>query len=240
MVESEGGGRRRHHDDRDEELRQELPAEDPLHAAEREHERDGREPHEQRRDVDRAPLRHREPEPVEEMIVRVADRLEAEQVLHLVEDEEHARARREADDDRMRDVAREVAEPQADRELNRAHGERHQHRRLHLLVGAGDAADRAQERDRDRVRRAVDELARRVQHRADRGHDDRRVEPVLRWQARDHRVGHRLRHRDGGDRAAGEEVGARGREVVAPQRIERRDAPQEEGERGDGVAVAYS
>ena len=71
----------------------------------------------------------------------VADRLQAEQVLHLIEHQQHARAGGEADDHRVRDVAREVAEPQQrDAELDRADQERQQDRRLDPLVLARDAS----------------------------------------------------------------------------------------------------
>ena len=61
--------------------------------------------------------------------------LQAEQVLELVEHEQRARAGREADDHRVRDVAREVAEPeQRDAELDRADQEREQDRGLDLRV----------------------------------------------------------------------------------------------------------
>ncbi len=67
--------------------------------------------------------------------MRAAHGLQAEQVLRLVEHQQHARAGREPDDHRVRDVARQIAEPQhADDELDRAHQERDQDRRLDALV----------------------------------------------------------------------------------------------------------
>jgi hypothetical protein len=72
------------------------------------------------------------------------------------------------------------------------------------FCSGGDRADRREQRDRDRVGRAVDQLARGVEQRADRGHHDRGVEAVLGGQARDLRVRHRLRHRDRGHGEAGE------------------------------------
>ena len=161
-------------------------------------------------------------------------RLQPEQILQLVEHEQAAGAGREAEDHRVRDVAGEVAEPQqGDAELDRADHEGEQHRGLDLRLRAVDHRDRGEHRDRDRVGGAVDELARRVEDRADGGHHDRGVEPVLGRQPGDHRVRHRLRDRDRRDRDAGEEVGARVARAVAAQRIEGREEAVEA--RGDRI-----
>jgi hypothetical protein len=139
--------------------------------------------------VDRPALRQAQPHTLEEVSVDVADGRLAEQVLQLIEDEEDTRAGGEADDHRMRDVPGQITEPeQADAELDRPDEQRQQHRGLHAVPGCGDSADRAQQRDRDGIGRPVDELARRVEQRADRGHHNRGVEPILRGQPRDHRV----------------------------------------------------
>jgi hypothetical protein len=96
LVEPEPRRRRRRDEDRDQELRQERPAEPALDHAQREHERDRAEPDAERRPVHRPALRHREPEADQEVVVRGPDRLQPEQVLHLVEHEQQARAGREA------------------------------------------------------------------------------------------------------------------------------------------------
>ena len=57
-------------------------------------------------------LRHREIEPREKMLVGPALRGETQEVLELIEKQQYRRPQREADDDRLRDIARQIAEPQ--------------------------------------------------------------------------------------------------------------------------------
>ena len=81
------------------------------------------------------PSYQRQPEAVEKVGVRVAHGVQAEQVLQLVEHQQAAGARREADDDGVGDVARQVAEPaQRDGELDRPDHEGEQDGGLDLLV----------------------------------------------------------------------------------------------------------
>ena len=65
-------------------------------------------------------VRQRQPEPLEKMILAGAGRRQSQQVLELIEHQQHRRAEREADDHRVRNVARQVAQPQQrDAGLNR-------------------------------------------------------------------------------------------------------------------------
>ena len=74
--------------------------------------------------------------------------------------------------------------------------------------------------NRNGVGRAVDELLRRIEQRADGRHDDRGVQPVLRRNAGDLRVGHGLRHGHGGHRQAGHRVAGEYVQGIIPQRID--------------------
>ena len=156
--------------------------------------------------------------------MRVARPAQAEQVLQLVEHEQSARAQREADDHRVGDVAGEIAEPQQrDAELDHSHHEGQQHGGLDLLVLAFDQGERGEQRDRDRVGGAVDELSRRRRDGPDGRHHDRGVEAVLRGEPGHHRVRHRLGH---GDRRHGDprqRVGARVEGAIAAQGVDGRE-----------------
>ena len=70
----------------------------------------------------------------------------------------------------------------------------------------GNHRQRAEQGDGDGVGRAVDEQPGRVEQRPDGGHHDGGVQTVLRRQAREHRVGHRLRNGDRRHRQPGREV----------------------------------
>src|SRR5262245_47276358 len=107
------------------------------------------------------------------MVARGAHVLQAEEVLELIEDKQHRGPKREADDDRLRNVARQVAEAEErDARLRRANQKGEQNRRRNLLI-AWHERQRAEYGDGDRIGWSVDELTRRVEEGPDRRHDDR-------------------------------------------------------------------
>ena len=150
-----------------------------------------------------------------------------EQVLQLIEHQQHRGPQREPHNHRVRHVLRQIPQPQQrNPRLNRPHQQRQQkHRRQPLRIR--EPHERTQHRNRNRIRRPIDELLRRIEQRPDRRHHDRRVQPILRRKIRDLRISHRLRHRD---RRHGQPRHRVARQVVpriAAQRIKRRhDAKQ--------------
>ncbi len=139
--------------------------------------------------------------------------MQAEKIPDLPDRDQESRAGHESDDDRLGNVAGQVAEPEdRDEDLDDADEDAEQEHRLRRAgLGVGiEERERAEDDERDRVGRAVDQVRGRAEDRRDQRNDDGRVEAVTRIDARDERVGHRLWQRDGGDGEAGEQVAARG------------------------------
>ncbi len=66
----------------------------------------------QRRAIGLADVRQRQPDSLEKVILSGPGRRQTQQVLELIEHQQHRGAEREADDHRVRNVARQVAQPQ--------------------------------------------------------------------------------------------------------------------------------
>ena len=197
------------------------------HQTQDEHQRDRARPDGQGAEIDRAALRQRAPEADEHVILPVAPAVQAEEIGHLPQRDEKARAGHEADDDRLRNVAREIAQPEnGDEDLQDAGHDAEQKKRLHgvpLHIGV-ERRQRAEDDERDGVGRAVDEVRRRTEDRRHGRDDDGRVEAKTRIDPRDERIGHRLRQRDGGDGEPGQHVAPRGGAGVGERHGSREDA----------------
>ena len=83
-----------------------------IEPAERKRDRDRPQTNQQRRAIGLIDVRHRQPEPLEKVIFTGAQRRQAQQVLELIEHQQHRRPQREADDHGVRNVARQIAQPQ--------------------------------------------------------------------------------------------------------------------------------
>ncbi len=144
---------------------------------------------------------------------------DAEEVGDLADAEQQRRADHEAEDHGFGNVAGQVAKLEdGDEDLDGSDHHAKQHQGLGdlgLVVGI-EKGERAEDDERDRAGRPVDQMRRRAEHRGDRRHDDRRVEPVARVDAGEQRIGHALRQRDRGDRQAGDRVGAQLGSRVVP------------------------
>ena len=109
-------------------------------------------------------------------------------------------------DDRMRDVACQVPElGQGDAHLEQPDKKCQQNGGLQAVFGRNDC-HRAEHGNRNDVGGPVNELTRRVENRADGGHDDGRVESIFRRNPCDQRIGHGLGNRNGGHGEAGNEI----------------------------------
>src|SRR5204862_4904275 len=97
----------------------------------------------------------------QEMVVRPSLSGQPDEVFDLVEEEQHRRPSRKADDDGMRDIAGQVSESQqGNAGLNQAdhQGQEHGGSNDLLLALELQSTDRAEDRNRNGVGWSVDEL----------------------------------------------------------------------------------
>jgi len=114
----------------------------------------------------------------------------------LAEDDQQRRAKGEAEHHRMRDEIDQRPDAQdAEQPLEGASEKGQQQHGLDVLRAAQrrQRGHRTEQQHRDRRGGTAHQVARRAPQAGDRHWQHRRVQAVLRWQAGDQRIGHRLR-----------------------------------------------
>jgi len=187
-------------DDSDQDAR-----DDRREAPQPENHREARDPDHRRRRVDVIEPLDEPGDVVEHVAVRDG---EAEQLGRLIDDHDHGDAPEVADPDGSREEIREEAEPcDPAREQEHADHEREEPGERHTLVGAhGEGHDGRGHDRRERRVRTEDEDAGGADEGIGEEWHERRVEAGHRGQAGKLRVGHALRHEQGGENEAGDDV----------------------------------
>ncbi len=143
---------------------------------------------------------------------------EPEQLGQRIERDQRRGAAREAAQRCRRDEVGERAEAQqADQELHRAdeHGDREGERDVGRRADHGERRESREQGERIGVGRSRDDVPARAEERSDDARNDRRVEPVLRWQTGQGGEGEALRQDEQGAEHPGDGIGAQRRPVDA-------------------------
>ena len=208
---------KQHRDERGGHDRQEPP--------QTEHERQRREPDEQRDPARLPEVAEQSPELLEEVAVGLLD---AEQLRDLADDDREREPDDEALEHGLRDEAREEAEAaEPGEQCDHADDERERDRELHELVRS-DGSERGDRRGREcrsRGHRPGHEVARAAEGGVEDQRRRCRVQAVDRRNAGDRGVGERLRHEHGPDRQPGDQVAAQPGALVAGCPREERQPP---------------
>ena len=159
--------------------------------------------------VDRSAAGQGEPKANEDVLVAGAPVFQAQQVAHLGQGDQETGPGHKPKDHRFGDVAGQVAQLEhGDKNLDEPTiaANRKVASKASDRVSGPDDGQGAEDDQRNRVGRTVDQVGRRAEHRGDCRDHDGRIQSKLGIDPGDQRIGHRLGHGDRGDRQTGHEV----------------------------------